>query len=103
MTAKISVQPPEELLEFIPSFLENRRNELEEMNDFLHQKDFISISKTAHKWKGICQPYGFDDLGTYAIRLEKAAQQNHLADCKDILTNIKTYLDNVYVVESDSV
>ena len=103
MTVKNTIQPPEELLEFIPSFLENRRNELEEMQGFVQQEDFVSISKTAHKWKGICQPYGFDDLGAFAIRLEGAAQQNHLADCKDILTIIRTYLENVHVVQSTNV
>lgn len=92
------VRPDPDLADLIPSFLQNRRNELAELQQAHSRVDFEFVRRMAHTWKGICRPYGFVHLETLSRSLEEAGERENAADVEQILKEMTTYLDNVRVV-----
>ena len=92
------VRPDPDLEDLIPSFLQNRRNELEEIVHAAGANDFDAIRRLAHTWKGICRPYGFVHLETLSRNLEAAGERENQDEVTDIAGEIRVYLDNVRVV-----
>ena len=92
------VRPDPDLEDLIPSFLQNRRNEVGEIAAAIAKKDFEFIRRLAHTWKGICRPYGFIHLETLSRSLEAAGEREVISEVEVLLVEIKDYLDNVRVV-----
>lgn len=92
------VQPDPDLADLIPDFLNNRRNDMTEIESAISRTDFEFIRRTAHTLKGICRPYGFIYLETLSKRLEVAGQDENLAEVKNIAAEMSEYLDRVQVV-----
>ncbi len=92
------VRPDPDLEDLIPSFMQNRRNELVEIEGAVARKDFGFIRRIAHTWKGICRPYGFVHLETLSRSLEEAGEAENVADADNIAKEMKSYLDNVRIV-----
>lgn len=92
------VRPDPDLEDLIPSFLQNRRNELKDIDGAIARADFENIRRTAHTWKGICRPYGFVHLETLSRNLEVAGENENQAEAAGIAAEMKTYLDNVRIV-----
>ncbi len=92
------VRPDPDLADLIPSFVQNRRNELAELQTALAKSDFEFIRRMSHTWKGICRPYGFIHLETLSKSLEEAGERESSADVAPIIVEIGIYLDNVRIV-----
>jgi HPt (histidine-containing phosphotransfer) domain-containing protein len=92
------VRPDPDLEDLIPSFMQNRKNELAEMESSLGQGDFDLIRRTAHTWKGISRPYGFVHLETLSKRLEVCGESESREDVDQVLSEIRDYLANVRIV-----
>ncbi len=92
------VRPDPDLADLIPSFLQNRRNELSELEGAVARGDFEFIRRMAHTWKGICRPYGFIHLETISRGLESAGTTESSPEISGLLSEIHNYLDNVRVV-----
>lgn len=92
------VRPDPDLEDLIPSFMENRRNELSDIESALGRGDFDFIRRTAHTWKGICRPYGFIHLETLSRSLEKSGEAESREEVSGIAAEIRHYLQNVRVV-----
>lgn len=92
------VRPDPDLEDLIPSFMQNRKNELVDLEQSASRSDFDFIRRMAHTWKGICRPYGFVHLETLSRNLEDAGEREHQADVQTILGEIKDYLANVRIV-----
>jgi len=92
------VHPDRDLEDLIPTFMQNRRNELEEVDAAVAKSDFEFIRRTAHTWKGICRPYGFIHLETLSRQLEVAGEEESQANAGGIAREMRAYLDNVRIV-----
>ena len=92
------VRPDPDLEDLIPSFMQNRKNELVELEGFVSRGDFEAIRRLAHTWKGICRPYGFVHLETLSRSLEEAGERQHIEDTKGIVAEIRDYIANVRIV-----
>jgi HPt (histidine-containing phosphotransfer) domain-containing protein len=91
-------KPDPDLEDLIPSFLQNRKNELVEMEAALGRRDFDSIARSAHIWKGIARPYGFIHLEFMSRQIEDAAIKHNDHEVADILRDIREYLYNVKII-----
>lgn len=80
------------LEEFVPEFLEDRKEELIEMKTNLSSRCFEKIRQFAHKWKGFSRPYGFFHLELLAEKLEVAASASNQQETDDLISQIETYL-----------
>jgi HPt (histidine-containing phosphotransfer) domain-containing protein len=92
------VRPDPDLEDLIPSFMQNRKNELVDLEHCASRSDFDGIRRMAHTWKGICRPYGFVHLETLSRTLEDAGERESIADVNAVLVEIKDYLANVRIV-----
>lgn len=94
----LEVRPDPDLQDLIPSFMDNRRNELAEMERALENGDYETLRRLAHTWKGICRPYGFLQLEVLSRSLEEAAEKEDKAETKDLLSAIRDHLDKVKII-----
>lgn len=78
--------------------MQNRRNELVEIETALSRADYDFIRRMAHTWKGICRPYGFVHLETLSKTLEGAGEREDRGEITRLAAEIRNYLDNVRIV-----
>lgn len=95
------VRPDPDLEDLIPSFMNNRRNDVIEIRQALGRSDYEHIQRTAHTLKGICRPYGFGQLEMLSKELEVAAQSEDTQKVGQIADEMQGYLENVRVVYDD--
>ncbi len=77
---------------FHDEFLKSRREELIGLKAALAAGDFKALEDCGHKWKGFCNPYGFQELGEMAIEMEGAAKDRSNDSCFLIIKRIEDYL-----------
>lgn len=87
-----SEKPVAGLEKYSLEFLEDRKNELNAMLSCLKDSNFMEISRLAHKWKGFCEPYGFNNLESLARKLEITAGKNNIKDTSELIHKIEEYL-----------
>ena len=58
-----TARPDIQLQDLIPEFIQNRHNEIPQLESYLQTRDFDSIRRLGHTLKGICASYGFNYLG----------------------------------------
>ncbi len=92
------VRPDPDLADLIPSFMQNRKNELEELKQARSRNDYEFIRRMSHTWKGIARPYGFIHLETLSRSLEEAGERENATDVERIINEIADYIENVRIV-----
>jgi HPt (histidine-containing phosphotransfer) domain-containing protein len=95
---KIIVRVDPDLEDLIPGFLENRRNDIQAMQEALEQGDFETIRKLSHTMKGVGGGYGFDAITTISREIGEAAEQRNVSGVREGLNKLSGYLDRVEVV-----
>ena len=96
--SELVVRPDPDLQDLIPSFMDNRRNELVEIENAIERGDFESLRRFAHTWKGICRPYGFLQLEILSRSLEGAAERENQQETRELAALIRRHLDQVQIV-----
>lgn len=97
MGKKNVVEVDEDLKDLIPQFLENRKNDLEALNNLISKQDLTAIAQLAHKIKGAAGGYGFSELSQYAARIESFAKSNQMDSIKDLYPEVKEHFTNVEI------
>lgn len=77
---------------FHDEFLKSRREELIGIKSALASEDFKALEDCGHKWKGFCNPYGFQELGEMAVEMEVAAENRSKDQCFLIIKRVEEYL-----------
>jgi len=98
MTMTWIANPDPEIADLVPTFMQNRRVDLETLRDALLRKDFETIRRVAHTLKGICSPYGFAQLEMLAKRLEGAGIREELKEATDVLNEMQDFVENVQII-----
>jgi CheY-like chemotaxis protein len=90
---RVVVDP--DLKEFIPSFFENRRQEVERLKNALNQGDLDTVRRLGHGLKGKGTGYGFADITTIGAGLEVAAKSGDVGGVQKAIDDLASYLDRV--------
>ena len=94
MAPKIKIDT--DLLDLIPQYLENRKNDLSTYQGMIEACDFESIQKLAHKTKGSAGGYGFAELTRMAAEIEAQAQlKTDLSKISGLLVEMTNYLSAI--------
>ena len=96
MNFKIIVKderPLEGLEGFSEGFLKDRLKEYNDLLNFLETQNYQEIRALSHKWKGFCEPYGFQKLGDLSAHLEEASKKENVNEITQTIDQIKQYLD----------
>ena len=84
----------DDLADLVPEYLKNRRLELGELKKLLEKGDFEMIQTLGHRLKGNAKSYGFEPLGKLGSHLEEASRIKNADEIKDIIDEIRVYLDD---------
>ena len=95
---KIIVYIDEDLADLIPGFLENRRSDVEKMNEALAGQDYETIRSLGHSMKGAGGGYGFDAITEIGRSLEEAAEAQNTGTIRTAIGDLIYYLDNVEII-----
>lgn len=91
-----TVKVSKDLEDLIPTYLANRKKELETLRQALAGADFEQIRQIGHRMRGVGVSYGFDDVTSLGKLIEegaksgdKAALENHVAAYGEYLANVR--------------
>lgn len=95
MSDRIRVSIDPDLEDLIPGFLNNRRNDVEQIRSALRAGDYAKIRLLGHSMKGAGGGYGFDPITDYGGDLEQAALRQDDAAIDAAVAALADYLARV--------
>jgi hypothetical protein len=94
----IVAEIPSELSDLIPSFLENRRNEIASLDEALNRQDFKQIRIWGHNMAGCGEGYGFALISELGRKLESAALAKDHTAISLCAQQLSCFMTNVKIV-----
>ena len=86
-------------LEFlIPQFLENREEDIQNLEKLLKQAEYDQIRIIGHSLKGSGGGYGFDYLTEVGSEIEKEAELKNKKKINVLINELKDYLNNIEII-----
>ncbi len=89
---------PSVLMHLIPTYLENRRNDIRSIGDALPKKDYDLIRRLGHSMKGSGGGFGLHAITDIGNGIEKAALEANDDDILSKIQELTHYLDHLDVV-----
>jgi len=86
------------LEEIVPRFLENRRRDVQTIENGLQENDLAQIQVIGHRMKGDGVGYGFDAISIMGASLEQAAAREDRSAIQRLTAELIDFLDRVIVV-----
>jgi HPt (histidine-containing phosphotransfer) domain-containing protein len=90
------VKVDKDLEDLIPTYMSNRRKELEALRAALAAADFERLRQLGHRMRGVGNSYGFDDVTDRGKLIEdgaragdKAGLEKHIAQYGDYLSRVE--------------
>jgi hypothetical protein len=96
---KIRLQVEPGLKELIPSFLENRRRDLERMRQAVHAGDLAAIRDVGQNIRCFSRVYGFDELTALGEEIRCAADECSTLRIVHLQGQLADYLSRVDIRE----
>ena len=93
-----TVTVAKDLADLIPSFMDNRRKELETLRNALSASDFDELRRLGHRMKGAGSSYGFELVSTVGKTIEDASKSGDADAIKSSLDTYEDYLAKVEIV-----
>lgn len=87
-----------DLKDLVPTFLENRQQDVEKMLAALQNWDYAEVRKIGHQIKGSGGGYGFDAISEYGRNIQAAAEAQDADECEGWINGLADYLSKVQVV-----
>jgi len=84
--------------DFVPGYLEKRREELPSLRAFLAARDLAALGAAGHKLVGAGGGYGFDRLTEIGRKLEDLSRAGDAQGLSACLAELEDYLQNLEVV-----
>lgn len=92
---KMIVRVDPDLLDIIPTFLENRKKDIRSILEALGNNDYETIRILGHSMKGSGGGYGFDVITDIGRSLEEAAKEKNADEVKKWIEELSSYLEHV--------
>lgn len=97
MSEKFIVKIDSDFEEIVPTFIDNRHKDIEQITDLLANGDLTGVQVIAHKLAGNAGSYGFTELGKVGAEMEEACINNDRAAIEEQFGKFKSYMENVVV------
>jgi histidine phosphotransfer protein HptB len=95
---QITVEIDRELEEIVPTFLTNRKNDLQTLRNALTTRDFRTLQTLGHRMKGDGGGFGFDQITEIGTAMELAAKLEDCSSLEQHIAQLKDFLRKVTVV-----
>ena len=91
------VKVAKDLEDLIPTFLSNRKKELEALRVALAAADFEQLRQLGHRMRGVGNSYGFDDVTVLGKHIEEGARSGDKASLEQHIARYGDYLSRVQI------
>ena len=88
----------ESFADIVPWFLDNRKEDVKKVKDFVEVSDFEQVQRMGHRWKGTCASYGFQKLSEVGEKLESLSLRKNKEAIVALLDKTGDYLANLEVI-----
>ncbi len=92
------VTVPKDLADLIPTFMSNRKKELETLRSALAALDLEQLRQLGHRMKGVGNSYGFEKVSQLGKQIEDGAKAGDRAVLEARLAEYADYLARVQIV-----
>ena len=86
-----------DLEDLIPTFMKNRRKELDNLRIALAAQDLEQLRQLGHRMKGVGVSYGFEHVSTLGKTIEDGARSGDRASLEATIAKYDDYLAKVQV------
>ncbi len=94
----IPVTVAKDLEDLIPTFMKNRRKELETLGAALAAGDMEQLRLLGHRMKGVGNSYGFEKVSELGKQIEDGAKVTNRASLEALIVEYTDYLARVTIV-----
>ena len=94
----IPVTVAKDLEDLVPTFMKNRRKELETLRAALESGDMEQLRQLGHRMKGVGISYGFEKVSLLGKQIEDGAKAADRAGLEAIIVEYTDYLARVTIV-----
>lgn len=92
-----TVKVSKDLEDLIPTFLGNRRKELDALRVALAAADFEQLRQLGHRMRGVGNSYGFEHVSLIGKRIEDGARSGDKASLETQIEAYGDYLSKVKI------
>ena len=85
------------LEDLIPTYLENRKKELDVLRQAVKAADFEQMRQIGHRMRGVGVSYGFDDVTSLGKLIEEGAKAGDKAALEQHVAAYGEYLANLHI------
>lgn len=98
MSDEIKVVIDSDLEDLIPGFLENRKQDLERLQEAAKRGDAGTLQSIGHSLKGVGGGYGFDRMSEIGEGIENAGKTSNLDAANGRIAELADYLSRLNIV-----
>jgi len=95
---KLNIEIDKELEELIPGYLNNRKNDVKQLEAYLKEGNFEGIKFIGHGLKGTGSGYGLDFISELGYELESKALELNAEKLNEYIEDLSYFLENVEVI-----
>ena len=92
-----------EILDLIPTFLNNRKREVDSLRRALVLGDFEVVRRLGHRMRGVGGSYGFEYVTLLGRRIEQCGRERDADLLGELVSEYADYLSNVRIEYSQPV
>lgn len=93
----LNVVVAKDLEDLIPTFMNNRRKEIDALRVALAAADFEQLRHLGHRMKGVGNSYGFEHISTLGRQIEDGARSGDRAGLESRVNEYSDYLAKVKI------
>ncbi len=93
-----TIKIDKDLEDLIPRYLENRRRDIELIQEAMGKSDFETIRVLGHSMKGSGGGYGFDAITEIGKLIEESTKKMDTEEISRQIEALSEYLDNINIV-----
>ncbi len=84
--------------DIVPWFIDNRKQDIKRIREFVEVSDFDQIQRMGHRWKGTCASYGFEQLSRTGELLESCSVSQKREEILKLLEQVTEYINKLEIV-----
>lgn len=97
-TKQLTVEISRDLEAIVPTFLDNRKKDVQTLRNALSKQDFWTIQTLGHRMKGDGGGFGFDRITEIGAAMERAAKLEDYSTIEQHIVQLEDFLKRVAVV-----
>ena len=95
----LEVRVPADIEDLIPTFLENRRRDVESLREAVPADNWSFMQRVGHGMKGTGGAYGFDEISKIGAAIEASSKMENRQALIEAIDQLVSYLDRLRLLD----